>query len=115
MGDSHPVVVAYSRFLRLYERLETRLERELDLAYGRRLGPVLMVFHVQLTIHKWLVCQLYVTETEHLSPPDSCQGLHMLEVQNNLYSCISIQWNWWQQWDYRSKPWWYWSSQPRRP
>jgi hypothetical protein len=84
MGNSHPVVLAYSRFLQLYERLETRLERELDHAYGRRLGPSLMVFHVQLNIRNWIAFQLDVAETECLSPPDFCQGLHMLEVQNNL-------------------------------
>jgi hypothetical protein len=38
-GGSHPVVLAYGRFLSLYERLETRLESELDHAHGRRLGP----------------------------------------------------------------------------
>jgi hypothetical protein len=84
MGNSHPVVLAYGRFLQLYERLETRLERDLDHTYGRRLGPSLMVLHVQLNIQNWIACQLDVAETECLSPPDFCQGLHMLEVQNNL-------------------------------
>jgi hypothetical protein len=84
MGNLHPVVLAYSRFLQLYERLETRLESELDHAYGRRLGPSLMVFHVQLNIRKRIACQLDVAETECLSPPYFCQGLHMLEVHNNL-------------------------------
>jgi hypothetical protein len=58
MGNAHPVVLAYGRFLRLYERLETRLESELDYAYARCLGPSLMVFHVQLAILNWLDCQL---------------------------------------------------------
>jgi hypothetical protein len=69
MGNLHPVVLAYGRFLQLYERLETRLESELDHAYGRRLGPSLMVFHVQLNIRNWISCQLDVAETECLSPP----------------------------------------------
>jgi hypothetical protein len=43
-----------------------------------------MVFHVQLNIRNWISCQLDVAETECLPPPDFCQGLHMLEVQNNL-------------------------------
>jgi hypothetical protein len=64
--------------------LETRLESDLDHAHGCCLGPALMVFHVQLAILNWLVCQVDMEETEHLSPPDFCQGLHMLEVQNNL-------------------------------
>jgi hypothetical protein len=43
-----------------------------------------VVFHVQLAMRNWLVCQLDVGETEYLPPPDVCQGLNMLEVQNNL-------------------------------
>jgi hypothetical protein len=46
MGNAHPVMLAYGRFLRLYERLETRLESELDYVCGPRLVPSLMVFHV---------------------------------------------------------------------
>jgi hypothetical protein len=84
MGNSHPVVVAYGLFWRLYEQLETRLESKLDHVYGRRLGPALMVSRVQLKIRNWLVCQLVVAETEHLIPPYFYQGFHMLEVQNNL-------------------------------
>jgi hypothetical protein len=76
MGNSHPVVVAYDRFLRLCVRFDTRLESDLDNGYVHLLGPALMVFHVQLEIRNWLVCQLDVAETEHLSPPDLCQGVH---------------------------------------
>jgi hypothetical protein len=43
----------------------------------------MVVFRVQLNIHNWIICQLDVYETECLTPPDFCQGLHMLEVQNN--------------------------------
>jgi hypothetical protein len=84
MGNAHPVVLAYGRFLQLYERLETRFESELDHAYGHTLGPALMVFHVQLAIRNWLACQLDVAKNEYLPPPNFCQGLHILEVQNNL-------------------------------
>jgi hypothetical protein len=63
MGNAHPVVLAYGRFFRLYECLETRLESELDFAYGHSLGPSLMVFHVQLAIQNWLACQLDLAET----------------------------------------------------
>jgi hypothetical protein len=38
MRNLHLVVLAYDRFLQLYERLETRLKRELYHIYGRRLG-----------------------------------------------------------------------------
>jgi hypothetical protein len=84
MGNTHLVVLAYGQFLRVYERLETFLESELDHAYGRRLGPALMVFHVQLVIHNWMVCRLDVAEMECLSPPNFCQGLYILQVQRNL-------------------------------
>jgi hypothetical protein len=84
MENSHPMVLAYSRFWQLYGRLETRLESKLDHAYDRRLGPSLMVFHVQLNIRNWIACQMDVADTECLSPPDFCQGLCMLEVKNNL-------------------------------
>jgi hypothetical protein len=50
MRNLHPMVLAHGRFLHLYERLGIRLESELDHAYGRRLGPAMMVFHVQLNI-----------------------------------------------------------------
>jgi hypothetical protein len=78
------VVLAYGRFLHFYERLETRIESELDHAYGCRLSPALMVFYVQLNIHNWAVCQVDVADTECLTPPEFCQGLHVLEVQNNI-------------------------------
>jgi hypothetical protein len=72
MGNLHPVVLAYGHLLHLYERLETHLESELDHADGSLLGPALMVFHVQLNIHNWIVCHLDVAETECLYPPDFC-------------------------------------------
>jgi hypothetical protein len=84
LGDAHPILLAYGRFLRLYDRMETRLESELDHVYGRRLGPALMVFHVQLALRSWYMRQLDVLERGRIHPPDFCQGLHMLEVQNNL-------------------------------
>jgi hypothetical protein len=67
LGGSRPVVLAYGRLLRLFERLETRLEIELDHAHGRRCGPALVVYHIQLAVRNWLVCQLDVSETEY--PP----------------------------------------------
>jgi hypothetical protein len=63
MGNSHPMVLACGSFLHLYERLETRLESDLDHAYGFRLGPAIMVFHVHLNIRNWIVCQMDVAET----------------------------------------------------
>jgi hypothetical protein len=82
--NAHPVVLAYGIFLRLYEWLATSLESDLDHVYGRRLCPSLMVYHVQLAIRDWLACQMDVAETECMSPPDFCQGLNLLELQNNL-------------------------------
>jgi hypothetical protein len=84
LGDDHPVLLAYGRFLCLYHCMETCLDSELDHAYGCRLGPALVVFHVQLTLRNWYMQQLDVQERNQIAPPDFCQGLHMLEVQNNL-------------------------------
>jgi hypothetical protein len=53
LGDAHPVRVAYGRFMRLHYRMETRLESNLDHAYGIWLGPALVVFHVQLALRNW--------------------------------------------------------------
>jgi hypothetical protein len=84
MGTSHPALGKYGRFLRQYDRLFTRLESEIDQGYGRRLGPSLVTFHVQLAWRDWLVVQLYANETVCMDPPDFTQGLNMLEIQNNL-------------------------------
>jgi hypothetical protein len=78
------VLLVYGRFLRLYDRMEPLLESELDHAYGRWLGPALMVFHVQLTLRKWYMQQLDVQERNQIARPEFCQGLRMLKVQNNL-------------------------------
>jgi hypothetical protein len=84
MGTTHPTILAYSRFLRQYGRLFTRLESEIDQVYGCRLGPSLVTFHVQLAWRNWLVGQLDANETVRLEPPAFAQGLNMMEVQNNL-------------------------------
>jgi hypothetical protein len=84
VGNSHPGVVACGRFLHMYENLEMWLESELDHACGRRLGPALVVFHVQLALHNWMICQLDVAKMEQIDAPDFCQDLHILEVQKNL-------------------------------
>jgi hypothetical protein len=76
--------VAYGRFLCLYECLGMRLKSELGHAYGRRLGPAIMFFHVQLTLCNWMICQLDVTQAERIGAPDVYQGLHMLEVQHDI-------------------------------
>jgi hypothetical protein len=68
----------------MYERMQTRLESELDYAHGRRLGPVMMNFNAQLAWRNWLVTQLDSSERSHVSLPDFFQGLNMLESQNNF-------------------------------
>jgi hypothetical protein len=84
MGPKHPALVAYGRFLRQCGRLFSRLESDIDQVYGRRLGPALVTFHVQLAWRNWMVVQLDANETVRLDPPDFTQGRNMLEVQNNL-------------------------------
>jgi hypothetical protein len=84
LGNGHPTVTAYGRFLRRYSRMLTRIEFEIDHAHGRRLGPSIMTFHVQLDWRNWLVVQLEAGGTESIDPPDFGTGLTMLETQNNL-------------------------------
>jgi hypothetical protein len=58
VGNNHPVMLVYGRFLRMYERMQTRLESGLDDSHGRRLDPAIMNFHAQLAWRNWLVTQL---------------------------------------------------------
>jgi hypothetical protein len=90
LGNGHPTVAAYGRFLRRYIRMLTRLEFEIDHAHGRRLGPSLMTFHVQLAWRNWMVAQLEAGETEAIDPTDFGTGLTMLETHNNLMWIPSI-------------------------
>jgi hypothetical protein len=90
LGHLHPVVTAYGRSLRRYRRMLTRLEFEIDHAHGRRLGPAIMTFHVQLAWRNWMVLQLDTGETDAIDPPDFGMGLTMLETQNNLMWLPSI-------------------------
>jgi hypothetical protein len=84
VGNNHPVILAYGRFLCMCESMQTCLESELEYAHGRRLGPAMMSFHAQVAWRNWLVTQLNSSERSQVSPPDFCQGLNMLESQNNL-------------------------------
>jgi hypothetical protein len=74
LGDAHLVLLAYGRFLRLYDRMETRLESELDHAYGCRLGPALMVFHVLPFLSNWYMQQLDVQSGTKLPLLASAKG-----------------------------------------
>jgi hypothetical protein len=84
LGVGHPAIAAYVRFLRKYTRMIKRLESEVDQIHGRRIGPALVVFHVQLTWRNWLATQLETGETGWVEVPAFSQGLDMLEVQNTL-------------------------------
>jgi hypothetical protein len=84
LGHLNPVVTTYGQFLRRYRRVLTRLEFEMDHAHGRRLGPAITTFHVQLAWRNWMVLQLDTGETEAITPPDFGVGITMLETQNNL-------------------------------
>jgi hypothetical protein len=90
LGHLNPVVTAYGQFLRRYRRMLTRLEFEIDHAHGRRLGPAIMTFHVQLAWRNWMVLQLDTGKTEAITPPDFGVGLTMLETQNNLMWIPSV-------------------------
>jgi hypothetical protein len=84
LGVEHPLVGAYGRFPRQYDRLMTSLESEVDQVHGRRLGPSLVTFHIQLMWRNWLVAQLDAAETMWVEPPVFGVGLSMMEAQNKL-------------------------------
>jgi hypothetical protein len=84
LGPAHPVVGAYGRFIWRYSRMLTRFEFEIDHVHGRRLGPSIMTFCIQLAWRNWMVVQLDSGETESIDPPDFGAGLSMLETQKNL-------------------------------
>jgi DNA-binding transcriptional MocR family regulator len=62
----------------------TRLGSEVDQVDGRRLGLVLVTFHVHLACRNWLSTLLETGETIWVEVPAFSQGMNMLEVQNNL-------------------------------
>jgi hypothetical protein len=84
LGVEHPLVGAYGRFLRQYDRLMTRLESEVGQVHGRRLGPSLVTFHIQLMWRNWLVTQLDAAQADWVDPPVFGVGLSMMEAHNNL-------------------------------
>jgi hypothetical protein len=90
LGHLNPVVTAYGQILRQYRRMLTQLEFEIDHAHGRRLGPAIMTFHVQLAWRNWMVLQIDTGKTEAPTPPDFGVGLTMLETQNNLMWLPSV-------------------------
>jgi hypothetical protein len=90
LGPDHPVVGTYGSFLRKYSRMLTRLEFTIKHVHGRRLGPSVMMFHVQLVWRNWLVVQLDSGENESISPPNFVAGLSVLDTQKNLMWLPSV-------------------------
>jgi hypothetical protein len=87
LGHNHPCILAYHGFLHQYDHLQNRLEGELEFGYGRWISPSLVTFHVQLIWRNWLLLQLDIEETAHLSAQYFCTGPNVLQSQNNL-SCF---------------------------
>jgi hypothetical protein len=48
LGTTYPVFMCYKVFLRKYDLMEPKVRREFEVVHGPRLGPALLVFHVQL-------------------------------------------------------------------
>jgi hypothetical protein len=84
LGTLHPDVTVYGHFLRRYNRMLIRLEFEINPAHGRRLGPSLVAFRVQLAWRNCMVVQLEAGEREPIDPPDFGAGLAMVETHNNI-------------------------------
>jgi hypothetical protein len=91
VGTTHPALMCYKVFLRKYDLIEPRVQREFELVHRPRLGPALMVFHVQLMWRRWLAEQ--ISRDTHMNLPDFCTGLGTLEQNNNLSwvpSCANV-------------------------
>jgi hypothetical protein len=82
LGTTPPVLMCYKVFLSKYDLMEPRVRREFELVHGPRLGPALMVFHVQRMWRSWLAEQ--ISSDTHMPLPDFCTGLRTLEQNNNL-------------------------------
>jgi hypothetical protein len=83
-GDLHDVPVSWRSMLRQYERVEARLQHEIDTEMGDRLGPSLFVFHLQLILRDWFVDQTRTCQCELVPAPNFGQYLSKFERQNNL-------------------------------
>jgi hypothetical protein len=83
-GDLHAVPVSWRSMLRQYERVEARLQHEIDTEVGNRLGPSLFVFHLQLILRDWFVDQTRTGQCDLVPAPDFGQYLEGFECQNNL-------------------------------
>jgi hypothetical protein len=84
LGVGHHCVLNYQNYLSRLDELESRLRWEFDSAHGKRLGPPLMVFHVQLNWRAWFVKQLSTGETKVIPAPDFCHGIDAFDMHNNL-------------------------------
>jgi hypothetical protein len=70
--------------LRQYERMEVRLQHEIDTEVGARLGPALFVCHLQLILCDWFVDQARTSHSAITPAPDFRYYLKTFERQNNL-------------------------------
>jgi hypothetical protein len=90
-GTTHKVVLCYKVVLWKYDLMEPRVRREFKMVHGTRMGPALVVFHVQLMGRSWLAEK--ANSDTYLPLPDICTGLCTLEQNNNLSwvpSCVNV-------------------------
>jgi hypothetical protein len=76
--------VAWGAMLRSLERVESRLQHQLDLKYGVRLAPGLFVFHLQLILRDWFEEHTRTGQHRAVPPPDFAEHIRTFERQNNL-------------------------------
>lgn len=84
LGIKHGVVLAYSRMLTKFDRMETRLQMAFERTLNDKAGPPLFVFHIQLMLFHWFRDQKDVEMTSAVEAPDFCAGLRTLETTNSL-------------------------------
>jgi hypothetical protein len=69
-GDGHVVPIAWHIMLLQYERVEARLQHDIDTEVCAHLGPLLFVFHLQLILSDWFVDQTQMDHCTSITAPD---------------------------------------------
>jgi hypothetical protein len=83
LGTTHVVTRGHLSAYRYYERVRTRLQAAMNLQFGARLAPPLLVFHFQLHYRHWFNERFTYGNHTNL-PPDVTSGLQQFVTANRL-------------------------------
>jgi hypothetical protein len=89
-GTEHPIPTEWCTMMMQYERVEARLQHEIDTEVGSCMCHSLFVFHLQLILRDWFVEQTRTGQRTTVAAPDFGQYLKVFERQNNLHWLLSL-------------------------